>query len=136
MNPARMLFTARPALACANRNFFASALASANRFALAAALALAWANAAGAQTANPLASGALACATTAAQLPTGALTTGVLVSADGANTGKIFVGGSSVSTASGFPLGAGAGVSLDVTSAALVWFVCQNTTDTLHFIGH
>ena len=89
-----------------------------------------------AQTANPLTSGALTCATTATQLPTGALTTGVFVRADVANTGKIFVGAPSVTTANGFPLAAGAGVSLDMTSLGLVWFVCQNTTDTLYFIGH
>ncbi len=100
------------------------------------ALALAWGAPVGAQTANPLISGAYTCATTATQLPTGALTTGVFVSADAANTGKIFVGAPSVTTANGFPLAAGAGVSLDTTSLGLVWFVCQNTTDTLHFIGH
>jgi hypothetical protein len=106
------------------------------RMLIAAVLALAWANAALAQTANPVSSSALTCATTAAQLPTGALTTGVLVIADAANTGKVFVGGPSVTTANGYPLSAGAGVSLDVTSLAMVWFVCQNTTDTIHFIGH
>ena len=95
------------------------------RILIAAAPALAWANAAGHQAANPLTSGAPTCATTPMQLPTG-----VLVSADAANTGKIFVGGPS------YPLATGAGGSLDMTSQSMVWFGCQNTTDTLHFIGH
>ncbi|WP_298353937.1 hypothetical protein [Rhodoblastus sp.] len=89
-----------------------------------------------AQTSNALLSGSLACATTAQQVGSAALSTGVFLRAADANTGKIFVGGPSVTTANGYSLPAGAGVSLDVTSLGLIWFVCQNTTDTLYFIGH
>lgn len=111
---------------------------SARLFALCAAAALLFWFPAGAQaqTANPLMSGVQPCMTAAAQLPNGALTTGVLVSADATNTGTVFVGGSAVSTANGYPLSAGASVSVDVTSLSMVWVVCQNTTDVIHFIGH
>ncbi len=105
------------------------------KLAVAAALFLAPAYAL-AQTANPVSAGVQACTTTAAQLPTAALTTGVLVSADAANTGKVFVGGSAVSTSTGFPLSSGAAVSIDVTSQSMVWIVCQNTVDVIHFVGH
>jgi hypothetical protein len=103
---------------------------------LAGALALALAGAACAQSANPISSGAQACSTTATALPGGALTNGLVLTADSSNAGKIYVGGSSVTTATGYPLAAGQSISYGSTSPSMIFMICQNTTDTLHFTGN
>ena len=92
-----------------------------------------------AQSANPIISGAQACSMSAAALPGGALSTGVVLTADSANSGKIYVGGPGVMTSGamqGYPLAAGVSISYGNTSLSMIYVICANATDVLHYTGN
>lgn len=109
------------------------------RLALATASAFATIVPASAQSANPIVSGAQTCTTSSVVLPGGALANGVILTADPANTGTIFVDSAPVvtsGTGQGYPLAAGQSISYGVTSLSAVSMICTNTTDVLHFTGN
>ncbi|MCI4680166.1 hypothetical protein K9U39_10920 [Rhodoblastus acidophilus] len=106
------------------------------KLAFAGALALASTGGAFAQTANPIVSGVQSCSASAAPLPGGALTNGVVLTADPSNSGKIYIGGPGVTAATGYPLTPGASISYGSTSLSMIYLVCANAVDTLHFTGN
>ena len=111
--------------------------------ALAAALALASAPAF-AQSAVTAIAGAQTCATTIQPLPSNNFANGVVLTADPANTGKIYIGPSTVTTSGstqGYPLAAGASISYNVSRGVMVgkiniYMICANGTDVLHYTGN
>lgn len=59
---------------------------------------------------------------------------GATIRAGSTNTGTVYIGGTGVTTATGFPLTAGEALSLDVTNTNTVYVVGANTTDTVRYI--
>ena len=75
------------------------------------------------------------CTTSAANLPSQAITQGVRLVALGSNTGTVFVGGSSVTTSNGFPLYPGAFYDFHVNNANLVYIVGSDNTQVVAYVG-
>jgi hypothetical protein len=74
-------------------------------------------------------------ATTAAALPNQALVNGVAVQALSTNTQTVYVGGSGVTSTTGYPLAAGQAISFAVANADSVYVLGQNATDVVAFAG-
>jgi hypothetical protein len=74
--------------------------------------------------------------TTAAALPSQALTNGVVLTAGSSNTGTIYIGPSGVTTSTGYPLAAGQSVSYAVSNLNAIYMIGANTTDVLAFTGN
>lgn len=74
--------------------------------------------------------------TSAAALPSQTLVNGIVITALANNTGTVYVGPSSVSNTSGYPLAAGQSVSLGITNLSSVYILGINTTDHVAFIGN
>jgi len=106
------------------------------RLFLAGALALAMAAPARAQSANPIVAGVQTCTATATALPGGALTSGIVLTADSSNTATIYVGGPNVTTATGYPLVAGQSISYGSTGLSLIYLICAASGPVLHFTGN
>lgn len=75
----------------------------------------------------------LAVATGSAQ-GTGRAGSGVLVKALVANAAIVYVGDSTVTTSTGFPLSAGDTLSLPIDDASKLWAISASVTPTLAFI--
>ena len=73
--------------------------------------------------------------TTAQQLPNNVLMSGLTILAPTTNTETIYVGTSTVSSANGFPLVAGAMLQMAITNPNQIWMIGSNTTDILAGIG-
>lgn len=89
-----------------------------------------------APSSNPIVSGVKTVSTSAAALSANTLKNGIVLTADSSNTGVIYVGGSGVTTATGYPLAAGASISYSVTNLNMIYIIGTNTTDVLHFTGN
>ncbi|HVB24113.1 MAG TPA: hypothetical protein VNG51_19400 [Ktedonobacteraceae bacterium] len=76
--------------------------------------------------------------TTAVQLTatSKALSNGLIVQALAANTAKVYVGDSSVTTSTGFELQAGQACSIAASNQNLVYVIGSNNTDKLCWIGN
>lgn len=72
----------------------------------------------------------------AAALTPLALSNGITLKADYANTGIISVGGPDVTTATGYPLKAGEPISYGVCDLSAIFIIGTNTTDKLWFTGN
>jgi hypothetical protein len=89
-----------------------------------------------AQSANPIVANVQTCTTSAAALPAGAFANGVVLTAESSNSGKVFVGGPTVTVSTGYPLAAGASISYGSTSLSMIYMICSNATDVLHYTGN
>ena len=69
------------------------------------------------------------------QLPNNVLISGLTLLAPNTNSGTIYVGTSSVSSATGFPLVAGSMLQMAITNANQIWMIGTNTSDKLAGIG-
>ena len=76
------------------------------------------------------------CNITAAALPSQALANGVVVKALKTNTAIVYLGGPSVTTATGYPLVAGESISYAVSNLSAVYLICQNATDVVAITGN
>jgi hypothetical protein len=74
--------------------------------------------------------------TSAAPLPSNALLNGIAITALPASTGTVYVGGSGVTAATGYPLGPGQSISFAVANASGIFIVGTNTTDKVAFAGN
>jgi|WetSurMetagenome_2_1015567.scaffolds.fasta_scaffold1302352_2 hypothetical protein len=108
------------------------------RLLLAGALALALGAPAQAQTANPIVSDYVTVTTSAAPLPSRALTSGLIVKADKSNVGTVYVGGAAdaANSARWYPLAPGEAMSYGVTNLGQVSTYGSNAADVLHFSGN
>jgi hypothetical protein len=88
--------------------------------------------------ANPAAiySAAQTASLSAAALPSQALVNGVILTANAANTGTIYIGPAGVSTSTGYPLAAGQSLSYAVQNLSAISMIGVNTTDVLNFTGN
>lgn len=87
--------------------------------------------------AHGLANGNIAVGTTAVQGPSIAAAPGqaVLVYADPANTDTIYIGSSSaVTTVTGFPIGAGNAMSLNVDNLSDLWFISGAAAQAVRYV--
>lgn len=75
-------------------------------------------------------------ATSAAALQGNTFTNGVVCTAKTSNTGTIYVGGSGVTTAAGYPLSAGQSISYGVGNSNQISIIGTNTTDVLACTGN
>ena len=75
--------------------------------------------------------------TTAVQLTSTStpLNFGIVVKADSANTGKIYVGDSSVTTTNGYVLEAGEGISFEIDDVSKVYVVADTDNQKVYWIG-
>jgi hypothetical protein len=87
---------------------------------------------------NPSAiySGQQTCNITVAALPAQALVNGVVVKALKTNTATVYLGGSAVTTSTGYPLAAGEAISYAVANLSDVYLICQNATDVVAITGN
>jgi hypothetical protein len=79
------------------------------------------------------------CTASAVALPSKALVNGIVLKADVANTGVIYIGAANVTTATGYPLKAGEAISygpIGIANISAIYMICGNTTDVLHFTGN
>jgi hypothetical protein len=108
------------------------------RLFLAGALALALGAAAHAQSANPIVSDYVTVTTSAAPLPSRALTNGIIVKADKSNAGTVYVGGTADAANSPrwYPLAPGEAMSYGVTNLGQVSTYGTLATDILRFSGN
>lgn len=60
---------------------------------------------------------------------------GIIVKADDSNTGNIYVGGSGVTTSSGFKLQAGQGISFEIDDASKVYVIADADNQKVHWIA-
>jgi hypothetical protein len=74
--------------------------------------------------------------TSAAALPSNALTNGVVLTAGSANAGTVYVGPAGVTTSTGYPLVAGQSISYAVSNTSAIYVLGVNTTDTVKFTGN
>jgi hypothetical protein len=105
------------------------------KLALAGALCCALAAPALAQLAPPFANAQTA-TLSAVALPVAYTSNGVVLKADYANTGTIYIGPAGVTTATGYPLKAGEAISYGIGNLSAIYMIGTNTTDTLHFTGN
>jgi len=87
-------------------------------------------------TSNAITSFQATVSQTAASLPSGSLTNGIILMALSSNSGIIYVGGPGVSTANGLPLAPGAQTSLGVSNSNLVYIIGTNTSDKIAGLGN
>lgn len=72
----------------------------------------------------------------AIQLPSATAVKGVLVKSHSGNTGTIYVGNSSgVTTSTGFELGAGEAISLEVSNANLIWLISDTADQVVSWVA-
>lgn len=69
-------------------------------------------------------------------LPAHPVVNSVVLLADEANTGVIYIGPAGVTTVTGYPLKAGESISYAVTDLSQIHMIGANTTDKLHFTGN
>lgn len=74
--------------------------------------------------------------TTAAALPSQVLSVGIVITAQPANTGTVYVGPTGVTSATGYPLVAGQSISYSVSNLSAVFVIGTNTSDTIAFTGN
>ena len=75
--------------------------------------------------------------TTAVQLTTTStpLNFGIVVKADGGNTGTVYVGTSGVDTSTGYPLTAGEGIAFEIDDASKVYVVADSSGQKVYWLG-
>lgn len=71
----------------------------------------------------------------AVALPSGTLTTGVVLEALSTNAVSVFVGGSGVTTGTGIELPAGAAVSIPVSNTNKIYVICASGSPVVTWIG-
>lgn len=60
---------------------------------------------------------------------------GIVVKADPNNTGKVYVGDSSVSTSNGYLLTAGEGIAFEIDNASKVWVIADTDNQKVYWLG-
>lgn len=76
--------------------------------------------------------------TTAVQLTTNSVKfkNSITIVAPSANTGTVYVGtASGVTSSDGFPIVAGAGISLEITNANQLWLIGSTSNQSVSWIG-
>jgi hypothetical protein len=73
--------------------------------------------------------------TTATALASHALNTGVTISALSSNSGVVYVGPAGITSSTGFPLTAGASVTLNVPNTNLIYVLAATGSPVVSFIG-
>lgn len=73
--------------------------------------------------------------TSAVALPSGALTEGVIVEALSTNTLSVFVGGTGVTTSTGYELQPGASVGIAVDNASRIYVRCASGSPVVTWVG-
>ena len=75
--------------------------------------------------------------TSAVQLATSStpLKFGIVVKADPSNSGKVYVGDSSVSTSNGYCLTAGEGIAFEIDDASKVYVVADTDNQKVYWLG-
>jgi len=75
--------------------------------------------------------------TSAVQLATSStpLKFGIVVKADPSNSGKVYVGDSSVSTSNGYLLTAGEGIAFEIDDASKVYVVADTDNQKVYWLG-
>jgi hypothetical protein len=81
-------------------------------------------------------SGQKTLSTSASALSSLVLYNGVVLTASSTNTGTVYVGGSTVTTSTGYALIPGQSISYAVSNQSSIYVVGTNTTDTLYFTGN
>ena len=74
--------------------------------------------------------------TSVVALPSVSLTNGVVLMATSSNTGTVYVGGSTITSSTGFPLAAGQSVYYAVSNLSAIYVLGTNTSDTLKYTGN
>lgn len=71
----------------------------------------------------------------AVALPSGALTQGVILESLSTNTVSVFVGGTGVTTSTGYELQVGASVGIAVSDTSKIFVICASTSPVVTWIG-
>ena len=74
--------------------------------------------------------------TSAVALPSQALVNGIVITANAANAGTVYVGPSGVTSSTGYPLAAGQSISYAVADLSSIYIIGTNTTDVVAFTGN
>lgn len=87
---------------------------------------------------NPsgIVSGKKVVSTAAQALPDNFLMNGVVITASPSNTGTVYIGPGTVTTANGYPLAPGQSIAYGVTTTLYIFVVGTNTTDFITYTGN
>jgi hypothetical protein len=87
-------------------------------------------------TAAAVASFQQTCTTSAAPLTSATYTNGYVITASSSNTGTVYIGGSTVTTSTGYPLSPGQSISYGAANSNQAYMICANTTDKVAVTGN
>lgn len=89
-----------------------------------------------APTTNPVVSAQQTCTASAVALPNTTYSNGFIITALSANTGTAYLGGSGVTTGTGYPLLAGQSMAYNAANSNQAYLICSNTTDIIAITGN
>jgi len=87
-------------------------------------------------TGNAITSNQQTATSTATALPSATYTNGIVITASSSNTGKVCVGGSGVTTSTGYCLAAGTSISYGVNNSNLAYIIDSTAGDIVYVTGN
>jgi hypothetical protein len=87
-------------------------------------------------TTAAVASAQQTCTTSAVQLPNQAYTNGFVATALTTNTGTVYIGGSGVTTSTGYPLKPGQSIAYNAANSNQAYLICDGNSDKITITGN